>query len=162
MNARARRDDGNAIVEFVWLAVLLLVPLTYLVVAVFRVQAAAFAVSTAARAAARAYVAAPDGTSDADRTSRAEAAAALALGDQGLTTPPGDAVRVGAPVPEPGRPDLVDVTVTVAAQADLPGVPAWLGHTASVGVRSHHTERLDVFAGAGAAPATGAGPGAAP
>jgi hypothetical protein len=75
------RDGGNAIVEFVWLAVLLLVPLTYVVLAVFRVQATAFGASTAARAAARAYVAAPSGTSSDERLARALSAAALALRD---------------------------------------------------------------------------------
>jgi hypothetical protein len=35
----------------------------------------------------------------------------------------------------------------VAVDADLPGVPAWFGHGGSVGVTSHHTERLDVYAG---------------
>jgi Flp pilus assembly protein TadG len=151
MTARGRRrrrvgDGGSAMVEFVWLSVLLLVPLTYVVIGVFRVQAAAFGVSAAARAAARAYVAAPDGTSDGERAARARAAALLALGDQGIRDPPVDAVTVIGPTPEADRPGLVDVTVTVALRADLPAAPTWLRHAASVGVRSRHTERLDVFA----------------
>ncbi|MFL6136733.1 MAG: hypothetical protein ACJ74O_02920 [Frankiaceae bacterium] len=150
MSARAvrRTDAGNALVEFVWLAVVLMVPLAYLVVGVLRVQATAFGASTAARAAARAYVAAPDGASAGDRAARARAAAALALGDQGVRDLPPGAVVIGPPVAEPGRPDLVDVTVTVSVRADLPGVPAWLGHGVSIGVTSHHTERLDAYAGA--------------
>jgi len=147
---RDHGDGGNAMVEFVWLSVLLLVPLTYVVLAVFRVQASAFGASSAARAAARAYVAAPDGASDAERVTRARAAAALALGDQGVDDPPPGAVTVDGPLPEVDRPGLVDVTVTVSLRVDLPAVPRWLGHAASVGVTSHHTERLDVFAAADA------------
>lgn len=49
-----RRDEGRAIVEFIFVGVLLLVPLIYLVIAIARVQAAAFSVSTAAREAGRA------------------------------------------------------------------------------------------------------------
>ncbi len=45
----SRRDRGRAVVEFVFLGVLLLVPLIYLVMVIGRIQAAAFAVSTAAR-----------------------------------------------------------------------------------------------------------------
>ena len=146
---RAGRDDaGNAMVEFVWLAVLLLVPLTYVVVAVFRVQATAFGVSSAARAAARAYVAAPDGATQGERAARARAAAALALADQGLDGLPPGAVEVGEPAPEPGRPGQLDVTVTVRVSAELPGVPAWLRGATTVGISSHHSERLDLYAGA--------------
>ena len=71
-------DDGNAVVEFVLLAVLLMVPLFYVLLSVFDVQRAAFGVTEAARQAGRAYV-----TSGCDEA-RARAAAALALRDQGI------------------------------------------------------------------------------
>ena len=48
-------ESGNAIVEFVYLAVLLMVPLVYVLITVFRVQAASYAVSSAAREAGRVY-----------------------------------------------------------------------------------------------------------
>jgi len=51
----ARRDSGRAIVEFLVVGLLLLVPVVYFVVALSRVQAAAFAVSTASREAGRAF-----------------------------------------------------------------------------------------------------------
>ncbi|MFI5955247.1 hypothetical protein [Cryptosporangium sp. NPDC051539] len=51
---RPRGDDGSAIIEFVWGGVLLLVPLLYVVLAVFEVQRNAFAVTEAAREAGRA------------------------------------------------------------------------------------------------------------
>lgn len=74
-------DDGSAIVEFTYLAVLLMVPLVYLLLAVFTVQSAAFGVTEAARQAGRAFVAAD---SAAQGTARATAAARLALEDQGV------------------------------------------------------------------------------
>ncbi len=51
---RRRGEDGSALVELVWLGILLLVPLLWIVVSVFEVQRGAFAVSGAARAAGRA------------------------------------------------------------------------------------------------------------
>ncbi|PKQ25947.1 MAG: pilus assembly protein TadE [Actinobacteria bacterium HGW-Actinobacteria-4] len=49
-------DSGAAIVEFIGLALLLLIPLTYLIITLGRVQAGAFAAESAARDAARASV----------------------------------------------------------------------------------------------------------
>ena len=45
----ARRDSGRAIIEFLVVGLLLLVPVVYFVATLSRVQAAAFAVSTASR-----------------------------------------------------------------------------------------------------------------
>ena len=57
----ARRDEqGSALVELSWLAIILLVPLIWIVISVFEVQQGAFATSAAARAAGRAYALAPD------------------------------------------------------------------------------------------------------
>ncbi|MGA9749833.1 MAG: hypothetical protein WBQ50_20460, partial [Nocardioides sp.] len=58
--ARRRREDGTALVEVSWLAILLMVPLIYIVLAVYDTQRHAFAVTAAARAAGRAFVLAPD------------------------------------------------------------------------------------------------------
>lgn len=76
---RLRGDDGNALVEFTYLAVLLMVPLVYVLTAVFQVQRAAFGVTEAARQAGRAYVTAD---SDAHGRVRAQEAADLAMRDQ--------------------------------------------------------------------------------
>ena len=78
---RRRDDRGSAIVELVWLGILLLVPLLWIVVAVFEVQGGAFAVSSAARSAGRAFALAPD---DGSGHRAADAAARQALDDQGL------------------------------------------------------------------------------
>jgi Flp pilus assembly protein TadG len=48
-------DSGSAIIEFVFVAVLVMVPLVYLVVAVASVQRSELAVSQAAREAGRAF-----------------------------------------------------------------------------------------------------------
>lgn len=80
---RAPKDErGSAVVEFVVLAVVLLVPLVYLVMTLARLEAAAYAVSAAAREAGRAFVTAADSASG--RT-RAMAAADLAFADQGFS-----------------------------------------------------------------------------
>jgi hypothetical protein len=71
-------EDGRAIVEFIVLGLLLLLPMTYLVVTAARVQAASFAASLAGREAGRAFVTA---SSDDDGLARARAAAALAFAD---------------------------------------------------------------------------------
>ena len=52
-----RDDDGNALVEFTVLSLLLLVPLVYVLLGVFQVQRAAFGVTEAARQAGRAFAA---------------------------------------------------------------------------------------------------------
>lgn len=75
------REAGSAMVEFIGASVLLLLPLVYLMLTVFRVQAGAFAVTQAARSVGRVYAA--QGDTDAARELVA-AAAAVAVGDQGL------------------------------------------------------------------------------
>ncbi|HYO41387.1 MAG TPA: hypothetical protein VER39_17220 [Nocardioidaceae bacterium] len=120
-----RRDDrGSALVEVTWLAVLLLVPLVYLVLAVFEVQRAAFALSAATRAAGRAYTLAP---SQAAAEQHARSAASVALADQGLELARGSLdVRCE---PDPGRclsPGSV-VLVRMVYPVRLPLVPDALG-----------------------------------
>lgn len=79
-----RGDEGSAIIEFCFLAVLMLVPVVYLVVTLGRLQAGAFAAQGAAREAARAFVTAGDESSGRDR---ADLAAAVAMADQGFRDP---------------------------------------------------------------------------
>jgi Flp pilus assembly protein TadG len=75
-------EEGSALIEFVGLGVLLLLPLLYLLLSVFSVQRAAFAVTQAAREAGRAYATAPSSSLAAER---ANYAAQLALDSQGVT-----------------------------------------------------------------------------
>jgi Flp pilus assembly protein TadG len=74
-------DEGTATIEFVGVTLLLLLPLLYLLLSVFSVQRAAFAVTQAAREAGRAYSTAPTA---AVGQQRALYAARLAMQDQGV------------------------------------------------------------------------------
>ena len=137
LRRRGSRDQaGTALVETIWLGLLLLVPLVYLLLAVFDVQRASYGVSAATRAAGRAYVLAPDvGTAQA----RAAQAAAVALRDQGLDLPPG-AMAVSC---LPGAGSCLQpgssVQVTLSVQVPLPFVPDALGGAApSIRVSSTH------------------------
>jgi len=122
---RPRRDEaGSAVVEVVWLSLLLMVPLVYLMLAVFDVQRGAFGVSSASRAAGRAYALAD---SDADGHRRASAAARLALEDQGVATGGMEVEVTCRPEPQDCLSPGSDITVLVRARVALPLVPAALG-----------------------------------
>lgn len=132
-----RDEGGSALVELVWLTVLLLVPLVYVVLAAFDAQRAAYGVSGAARAAARAYSLSPD---EASAPARARAAAAVALRDQRI---PADTVDLAVSCrPTPGNclaPGSV-ISVDVSYQVPLPLVPPALGGgRPSLRVEGSHT-----------------------
>lgn len=133
-----RRDErGSALVEVTWLSILLLVPLVYVVLAVFQVQRSAFAVNAATRVAGRAYTLAPD---QAEAGRRASAAAEVAMEDQGLHLSPG-AMSLGC---EPDPSDCLSpgsvVHVRLVYQVRLPLVPDALGGGApSIRVEGEHT-----------------------
>lgn len=76
-----RGERGNAIVEFCYLGILFLVPLVYIMLAVFDVQRAMYGVSAATRDAGRAYVLSAN---VAQAEGRARRAAEIAMNDQGL------------------------------------------------------------------------------
>jgi len=83
---RPAGESGSALIEFVGVSVILLLPLVYLLLTVFEVQRAAFAASEAAREAGRAFATAP---SSGVGVERARYAASLAFADQGLTASTG-------------------------------------------------------------------------
>lgn len=74
-------DQGSAVVEFIFLAVLLMVPVVYLILTVGQVQAGAYAVVGAADQAAKVFVLSPD---PATGREAAEQAVALAVTDLGF------------------------------------------------------------------------------
>ena len=139
----AAGQEGSAIIEFVFLAVLMLVPIVYLVVALSRIQAGALAVEQGAREAGRAFVTAPD---DAAGIARARAAAGLAYGDQGFAAPgPGQLAITCSASPcltANGR-----VTVRSSLTVVLPGVPRFLTRLipVAVTVRATHISTVDEF-----------------
>lgn len=141
---RSTNEQGTAIVEFIWLALLLLIPAVYILIAVFDVQRAAYGVSAASRSAARAFIQAPDVPSAFDRANRA---AAVALGDQGVT---GASVEITCtPTPADCLTPGSSVRVIVHMTQPLPLTPRALGdQLAPITVDSTHVEPYGSFRGA--------------
>jgi hypothetical protein len=121
-------DGGRALIEVVFLAVLILIPTVYILATVVRIQAATFAVAQGARDAGRVMDSAP---SVDVGVARAEEIARLALTDQRV---PADDMRlrfvpagsdcVTAPeiAPSLSRGDVYDICVV--AVVSFPGVPS--------------------------------------
>jgi hypothetical protein len=135
-------ERGSAVVEFVFLTVVVLVPLIYLVLTVARIQAGTYAVAQAAREAGRAYVTA--GTGD-DAPARASAAAQLAFADFGFVGEL-DIGCDGSPCLRPeGR-----VTVRAVVDVPLPLVPDFARAVVplQIPVSSTSVSTVDRFRGA--------------
>jgi hypothetical protein len=143
VTVRARVERGSAVVEVTWLTILLLVPLVYLVLSVFEVQRAAFAVTSASRAAGRALVLAPDQESG---RARAAEAAGVALHDQGLPMPAGSLSVTCEPDPQSCLQPGSVVVVSLGLDVALPLVPDFFGgQTPSIRVSSTHRAPYGTF-----------------
>ena len=139
----ARDEKGSAVVEFVVLGVLMLIPLVYLVMMLARVQAGSYAVSPAAREAGRAYVTAGAGD---DATGRAQAAARIAFMDHAFEE--SGRLVIGCDGSPCLRPDgRVETTATV--RVPLPLVPSFVRDVVplSVPVSASHLSTVDRFRG---------------
>lgn len=138
-----RDERGSAVVEFVVLAVLMLIPLIYLVMMMARLQAGSFAVTQAAREAGRAYVTADSGQA---APGRARAAARIAFVDHSFE---GDGrLSIACDASPCLRPDgRVETTATVSVP--LPLVPAFVREVVptSVPVSASHLSTVDRFRG---------------
>lgn len=139
---RSSFDEGNAIVEFVYLAVLLMVPLVYVLLTVFRVQGAAYAVSSAAREAGRVFA-----TSDVidEARPRALVAAQIVMRDSNLPLAE-EHLRIvcsSDPCLSPGS----RVNVVIVYDVSLPLLPRLFGGRAlaTVQVTSRHLEVVDRY-----------------
>jgi len=125
----SRRDDGNAIVEFVFVAVIVMVPLVYLIVSVAQIQRNSLAATQAAREAGRAFA---TGSSTEDGLQRAQVAARLAYADQGLTERPdltfhpADAGCTSSAEVAPSLSPGAEFTVCVQRDFTFPGVPSFV------------------------------------
>jgi Na+-transporting methylmalonyl-CoA/oxaloacetate decarboxylase gamma subunit len=122
VRARGHGDAGSALVEFLGISLVLLVPIVYLVLVLGRIQAATFAAEGAAREAARVYVAADDAEQG---TVRAVTAVGIALLDQGFDDDPAGALAVRCsadPCLTPGA----EVAATVQVRVPLPFVPTFV------------------------------------
>lgn len=111
-------EQGSAVVEFTFLALLLMVPLVYFIITIGQLQGGSFAVVGAADQAAKVFVAQPDAKSG---QAAAEQATIIALEDFGhdasqarvsTSCNPGDCQAAGTAV-----------TVTVKLTVPLPFVP---------------------------------------
>jgi hypothetical protein len=134
---------GSAIVEFVFLAVLMMVPLFFLVMVLARLQSGAYAVSAASREAGRAYVTAQVA---AQAPARAQSAAGLAFADQGFASEGTiDVVCDGAPCLRPeGR-----VRITARLLVPMPLVPAFFTGIVpmQIPVSATHVATVERFGG---------------
>ncbi|HJQ42596.1 MAG TPA: TadE/TadG family type IV pilus assembly protein [Jatrophihabitantaceae bacterium] len=118
-------DDGSAVVEFVLVAIVMLVPLVYLLVAVAVVQRNQIAVTNAAREAGRAFA---TSTTPAEADARVAAAIRLALDSQHVpddvevrfVAAGGDCDSAQAP---PSLMPGTQFTVCVQRRVTVPGVP---------------------------------------
>lgn len=134
---RRRDERGTAVVELVWLGILLLVPVVWIVLSLFEVQRGAFATTTAARSAARAYALAP---TDAQGLAAARAAARQALDDQGVAPVPVEVEVSCTPYPQQCHNGTSVITVRVSTSVDLPLLPEVLGSgRASFALDATHT-----------------------
>lgn len=119
---RARRspsESGSALIEFLVLALLLLIPIVYLILTLTAVHAGKYAASSAAQSAARVFVSAPD---QASAHARAAGAVRIALDDQGFTElGAGEALEISC-VPSCAHPEH-HVTVRITIPVRVPGIP---------------------------------------
>ncbi len=136
-------EEGTATIEFVGVSLLLLLPLLYLLLSVFAVQRAAFAVTQAAREAGRAYSTAP---SSSVGQQRAAFAARLALRDQGVVdrtsvqyAPEGSDCRAGSGTDAATLQPGARFTVCVRSVATLPFAGI------SIPVRGRYAVAVDTY-----------------
>ncbi|MGI8721573.1 MAG: hypothetical protein ACR2JG_05040 [Geodermatophilaceae bacterium] len=133
-----QRDRGSAIIEFVFISVLVFIPLTYLIVGFSAVQRGIFASTEAAREAGRAIGSAPDAELG---MARAQRAAELAVEAQSVDlqdlrvayAPAGTGCEAaGSYIPGlfPGEEFIVCVTVTVR----VPLLPEFIESNTATGL----------------------------
>ncbi|MCT9624500.1 hypothetical protein HWD94_05100 [Pseudarthrobacter equi] len=118
LQAAGRSEQGSAVVEFTFLALLLMVPLVYFIITVAQMQGGSFAVVGAADQAAKVYVAQAD---SASAQAAAEQAVGLALADFGHS--PDQASMATTCDPADCHAPGTAVTVTVRLSIPLPFVP---------------------------------------
>ncbi len=136
-------DSGSAVVEFLGVSLLLMVPLVYLILTLGRIQAAVFASEGAAREAGRLVVRAETFEEGA---ARAQAAVELAFADQGIAVSGADSLLMTCeqdPCLTPGSRIVVEVGTAVG----LPGVPDFARRAAlvEVPVSARYVAVVDAF-----------------
>lgn len=136
-----RDDAGGAIVEFIALTLVLLVPVIYLVVTMSRVQAGILAAESAAHDAARAVVvegvrSLEEGKAHAAALEsgavRAQALVNVGVGNFGFD--PGDATLALGCSADPCLSLGSNVTAEVSLEVSLPGIPGFVGRLVPLAV----------------------------
>lgn len=128
-------------VEFVFLGVLMLLPLVYLVLTAARIQAASFAASLASREAGRAFV---TGSDDEDAGVRAQAAASLAFEDFAFER--GARLELACDGSPCLRPEGT-ITARTSIEVRLPLIPDLIASRvpSAVTISSTHLQSVDRF-----------------
>lgn len=135
----ARDERGNALVEFVALAVILLIPCLYLVLTLGSVQGAVFAADVIARDAARIHATEPD-PARADARTRQMVLDVLAA--HRIDADPRGVVSIrcsASPCATPGQ----DVRADVRVPVQVPGLGPVLGGAGPVVVGASHASHVD-------------------
>ncbi|MCZ2403914.1 hypothetical protein IV498_12165 [Paenarthrobacter sp. Z7-10] len=115
-------EEGSAVLEFVFLAVLLMIPVVYFILTLGQLQGGAFTAAGAADQAAKVYVIAVDpGTARA----AAEQAVLLAMADAGLA-PANAQLKISCRPADCLAPGST-VTATVTIAIELPLIPSLPG-----------------------------------
>ncbi|MCL6423914.1 hypothetical protein Bequi_11085 [Brachybacterium sp. JHP9] len=141
----AAQERGSALIEFVVLAVVLLIPCLYLVITLGSVQSAVFAADVLARDAARIHATQSDPVQADARVQRLQS---QLLEDYGLD--PDQSLEVlcsASPCATPGG----QVTVSVSISVPIPGLGPLLGEGGPFRVRSSHLVEVDQFRASGGA-----------
>jgi Flp pilus assembly protein TadG len=120
MHSQSRNDRGSASIEFIVVAVAIILPLIYIAITVLTLNAAQFASNQAAREGVRAFV---TSLSNSSGNQRASFAANQAFADHGLS---GSAPQISITCDHmscltPGG----KVSVEITTQVPLPFVPRW-------------------------------------
>jgi hypothetical protein len=141
----ASGDRGTAVVEFVAAALLLLLPVLYLVLLLGRLQAATFAAEGAAREAGRSFTTSP---TLAGAPARALASVRIALDDQGFDDIDADSSLQLTCSSDPCLAPGSDVLVRVSFDVALPAVPSFVQAVVplAVPVSATHVAPVDTFA----------------
>lgn len=136
---RIRDERGSAVLEFIVIAVAVLMPLVYIVMSIATVHSASMASSQAVREATRAFTMAENSNS---AMSSAHQAAHIALANHGFTLDPQAlVVRCNGGCLVPGS----SVSVALDWRVPLPWLPESLRGPADVRVTAAHTLPVDDY-----------------
>lgn len=141
LRSDAAIESGTAVVEFVGLAVIVMVPIAYAVIVGVELHSASYAAVTAAREAGRAYVTAG---SPASAAARARVAARMAMEDQGARVPDIQIRCLGGPCLAP----QTRVHITVTTRVPLPLVPGD-SPRGTISVTADHEAAIDTYRNSG-------------